>query len=249
MTPNELIDIIRSEYLDEFLDDAASEGVREAAVKNKTPFLRREIATGQRRACQCGDMRYIFDDSTAAVCTVTLVADTQTYALHSSILTIDHATFDGDLLPMTNRATLDATRQGWRDYSTCEPANYYIEGRTLFLDRAPSTAEDGETISLSVWREPVNDPEENTELEIADPEPIAHWVAHRAFMRPNQDKQRHDLAKFNLEQFHAHYGKHNGALVRRHMLETPPSINFTPLHPARSPGVRRDNFEYLNGDC
>lgn len=249
MTPNELIDIIRSEYLDEFLDDASSSVVRESAVKNKTPFLLREIGTAQRRACWRGDMRRIFDDSTAAICTLTLVAETQSYALDSRVLLISAALYDSALLNHTTLAMLDARRNGWREYADGAPSNFYIQGRTLYLDRAPSTAEAGEEISLSVWREPLASPELGTELEVdLDPEALANWVAYRAFLRPNQDKSRADLAKHHLDAFDSYYGQEISKPARDDMLANPPFVSFGPMTPPRRNGYRRTSFEYLNGE-
>ena len=249
MTPNELIDIIRSEYLDEFLDDATSKFVAESAVKNKTPFLLREIGTAQRRACWRGDMRRIFDDSTAAICTITLVADTQSYALDNRILLIDTAVYEDALLNFTTRPMLDSLRCGWREYSAGAPNNFYVQGRKLILDRAPSTAEADQTITLSVYREPLANPELTTTLEVdLDPEALANWVAYRAFMRPNQDKARNDLAKIHLDAFDAYYGAEVPKPARDEMLSCPPTVYFGPQYPARAHVGAARSFEYISGD-
>lgn len=248
MTPNELIDIIRSEYLDEFLDDATSSVIAESSVKNKTPFLLREIGTAQRRACWRGDMRRIFDDSTAAICTVTLAAGTQSYDLDPRILLIDTAVYDSELLTHTTRPILDALLS-WRSYEAGPPCNFYIQGRKLILDREPGTAEAGDTVSLSVWREPLANPEMQDELEVdLDPEALAGWVAYRAFLRPNQDKARQDLARHHLHAFDSYYGAEVPKPARDAMLAAPPFMSFGPLHPPRGKGQKRKSFEYSTGE-
>jgi hypothetical protein len=172
MTAGDLLTIIRADYLD---DDITPPTWR-------TEFLLREIGRAQQQACWRQDLRHILDESFS----ITLIEGHRAYALDALILRIEQITLNNVPLLFTTRADLDARLWGWRSFSAGAPERFYIDGRTLKLDRAPSATEDGAALALHVWRGPLTEPADITvddDLEWEhDPEQLAHWVCHRAYL-------------------------------------------------------------------
>lgn len=219
MTAGELLAIIRDDYLDD--------GV---GTQNWTDeFILREIGRAQQQACYRQDLRHLFDDSF----TLTITEGQRSYPLDPLILRLDVVLFDGSPIEHTTRARLDTFTPGWRNYASGPPARFYIQGKTLYLDRVPGVNEDGLTLSLSGWREPDIEPADLTESDdlewTNDPEKLAHWVAFRAFMRRDEDTQDKEVAKMHLDLFSVAFGAEVPAQARSELLTNPDTIGVQPM--------------------
>ena len=218
MTAGELLAIIREDYLDDDL---------EPYVLSDT-FLLREIGRAQQQACWRQDLRHLFDESLS----ITLIEGERAYALDPLILRIEQITLNNTPLLFTTRADLDARLWGWRTFSDGAPERFYVDGRTLKLDRAPSATEDGATLALHVWRGPDIAPADLTaddDLEWEqDPEQLAHWVCHCAYLRPETEIQNNELAMQHLGMFNAAFGAEVPAKARAELLMYPADLTIAP---------------------
>lgn len=219
MTAGDLLAIIRADYLDDAVDPYSWSDA----------FLLREIGRAQQQACWRQDLRHLFD---AESFRLTLAEGRQDYPLDPLILRLEEVSLNGTPLIHTTFADLDARWIGWRDYAAGTPKQFYVQGRTLYLDRAPDAALDGETVTLQVWRMPFTDPADLTagdDLEWEDdPEQLAHWVCFRAYMRRDEDTQDKQKAGEHLALFNATFGAEVPAKARAELLAYSPELNFTP---------------------
>jgi hypothetical protein len=127
------------------------------------------------------------------------------------------------VLEKTNEDALDAFQDGWRRQSAGAPTAYFIHGRTLYLDRAP-TADDiaqDATLNLQCWREPFGidqDASDEPEINQIHHRALCYWAAHRALLRPDEDNQRKELGALNLQEFDAYFGKRVDASTLEYQL-------------------------------
>lgn len=232
MTPEELIPIIRTEYLDEYLDTAATEAQQEAASRYKTSAILREIQTGQKRACWRGDLKWIYDNSTSEICDIELEGGQVSYKLDPRILRIASVVLDTSYPPLihTTLAKLNEKYPYWRNDSGGRPRYFYVMSRKLYLYPKPSSTYDGDTLSLSVWREPLYDLDSNGKDDIEWPhdiEILALWVAHRLLRRPDEDNARMALSAADKQEFDLLVGSPEvPAKVRQELLEYPDTLSF-----------------------
>jgi hypothetical protein len=187
----------------------------------------REIGRAQQQACWRQDLRHILDESFS----ITLIEGQRAYALDALILRIEQITLNNVPLLFTTRADLDARLWGWRSFSAGAPERFYIDGRTLKLDRAPSATEDGAALALHVWRGPLTEPADITvddDLEWEhDPEQLAHWVCHRAYLYRGVDSFDRESAA-TLMMFNATFGAEVPAKARSELLAYPSDVAFAP---------------------
>lgn len=217
MTAGELLAIIRADYMDDVVEPYNWPDTQ----------LLREIGRAQQQACYRQDLRHLHDEFS-----LTLEAGTRSYELDPSVLRIDEVSLNGKLLEFTTRNILDERYRGWRNYSAGVPKRFYIIGRTLYLDRASSANEDGLTLAVQAWREPLILPQDlaaDDDLEWTnDVEQLAHWVAFRAFMRRDEDTQDKEKASEHLALFNATFGVEVPAQVRAELLMYPAEFSFAP---------------------
>jgi len=98
MNRDELITILREEYLDDVSDNPEQD---EDDYRWSTSFLSRALATSEMEACRRANL--IFDNSTVAVCTITLVSGTHTHTLHDKITKLEQVIYDGEPLDQRSR--------------------------------------------------------------------------------------------------------------------------------------------------
>lgn len=234
MTPYQLAAIVQEAYLDEMpdvIDDP------DAVTRWPRDFLLREIATAQRQACLRRDLRHLFDDTTDALCTIALTAGQASYALDARVLRVARAAMDGISLAHVTREWLERTRAPSATAEIGTPRVFYITGRTLSLFPVPLA--DG-TLNLAVWRLPLADPDLDDDLEWpGEQEPLAHWVAYRAFLRPNGDTFDEKFAKVHLDLFEQVYGPAVPEPVRAELLVYPDTLNLL-----SSPTLRRSRADW-----
>lgn len=105
----------------------------------------------------CIRKRLLFDATTEAICSVPVLVDTATYALHESIVTPTKAYLidsGGEHLDLTiiDRFELDRIRPGWRDDDAGEPKYLLLDEKNVQLVPAPSAAY---TLKMEVYRVPI----------------------------------------------------------------------------------------------
>jgi hypothetical protein len=225
MTPGDLIPIIREAYLQDITDALNPE----RSQMFSDPWLLREVATAQRQACLRQDLRHIYDDETAELCSIALVSGQATYTLDSRILRLDEVRIGDDLLVHTTKAALDEARPSWRQMVPGTPKWFVVTGRTLRLVPAPTAAVAADPLSLSVWRLPLVDPNMGDDLEWpGEAEQFGHWVAFRAFSVPNSGFDEPERAARERALFDAAFGREVPAQARAELLAYPSKTDMTP---------------------
>lgn len=201
-TWGELLAILREEYLDDTV----------IPFRYSDALLQRLLLQAEQEACRRGACELIFDESM----TIPLTAGVMSYVLDSSILKLPRATWtsvSGTLLleKISEESLDDFERTHWRQQAAGAPSRFYVHGRTLFLDHAPTdddVAQDS-TLTLQVWRGPqatgqtVND---EPEIGVEHHEHLCPWAAFRALQRPDEDTQNLELALINRGLFEQHFG-------------------------------------------
>jgi len=221
---SELLTIIREDFLDDVSDADAG---YESDARWSDAFLLRQIGQAQRQACWRSDLRHLFDDTTAEICTIPIVSGTSRYALDPRILRLHEVRLDGRVLLHTSQSRLDEMGSNWRSLLVRRPASaFFVQQRTLVLDAMPAAG----TLTLAVWREPLENPVDFDELEwLDDQEQLGHWVAYKAFLLPDEDLTDPKRAQMHLEAFNAAFGMPTTARERLEALSAPPSLF---LHPS-----------------
>jgi hypothetical protein len=234
-----LRDIVREDLLDDASD--ADAGYDSDARWSDT-FLLRQIGEAQRQACYRKDLRHLYDTETSAICSIAVVAGTQSYALDRRILRLHEVRLGDRVLAHTSRARLDEVGHGWRSTAlTRTPDSFFVTARTLTLDAMPAVAG---TLALSVWREPLADPAATDALEWLDePEMLGHWVAHRAFMIPDEDLYDPERAAMHLALFNQTFGEPIAARERLDILGAPEDLWLHPRTPFAQPLIRKQTFD------
>ena len=230
MTPAELIPIIREAYLDDVTDIADQDGLEfEDSVAFSTSWLLREIGTAQRQACYRQDLRHLYDASTPAICAIALQTGVADYALDPRILRLQEVRHGVSVLEHTTQALLERGLPTWRTTTPARPRAFFVTARTLTLWPTPGASEAGDTLSLSVWREPLADPGMHDDLEwTQEPEQLAYWVAFRAFARPGQVITDHQQALQYRAMFDQAFGTEVKAKARAELLAYPNHLSFAP---------------------
>lgn len=217
MYASELLSIVR----EDFLDDAANalDG-DEAGYRFSTPTLLRHIGEAQRQACYRQDLKHLFDSTTPEICEIAITAETSSYLLDPRILRIEVARLAASYpLQHVSRAWMEANRPTWRWAEAGTPSRFFIIGRILYVDPIPLTSS---TLYLSVWREPLETPDADSELEwTLDPEKLAHWVAFRCFLKPDEDSYNEKLAAEHRALFDLAFGTEVPARARADLLAYP----------------------------
>lgn len=171
----------------------------------------------------CLRMRLLVDSTTAAVCSIPLVAGQTSYTLHRSIIVARRIEFQpvtsGSLafpLKRTTTEALDRQDIHWTSRTGAPEAVVQdLQQRTLRIDRVPAAADLG-TLTLTVWRKPLDS--EKLDFMAAEPVvpeehriPMAHWICARAFGVPDAELQDKDAEAKHYGLFEAHFGKRPSA--------------------------------------
>lgn len=234
MMAGDLLTIIREDYL----DDASDADVPSEDARWSDAYLLRQISEAEKQACWRQDLRHLFDDETPGICQIDVTAGTQHYDLDRRILRLQDVYFDGQRLTHVTQRGLEAVGFDWRDADQGVPYRFFITGRKLTLERPPMTSG---TLALAVWREPLDQRTEYDELEWpTDQEALAHWVCFRAFMRPDEDSTRPQLAMEHRALFESTFGPEVPAKVRADLLAYPDTLHLSPL--AGTPVARGFDF-------
>ena len=174
--------------------------------------LLRFAGEAERQACRRGACTLIFDDALV----IDLIPWQASYLLDPAILRVERAVWNSQagvmLVEKTSEQSLDNRHlPEWRHQQAGPPSRFYIRGRTLFLDCAPTEldVEQDATLNLQVWREPLDDPQQCNEPEIPPQHHLllTHWMTYRAFMMPDHAQASGEAALMHLEMFNQHFGQ------------------------------------------
>lgn len=225
MKRSEIIQIAREEYLNDVHD---AEGADDSLFRWPTRQLIRLCGEAEREACRSGACELIPDQTTAALCRITLVTATQDYALDRRVLKVPRVLLDGTPIEHVTEDDLDERRPGWRGWMPGLPLAFFIRAGRLHLDRVPSAAEHGKVLALSVYREPLRDPKEHEEPEIppAQHADLVHWIVHKALLKRGPDTYDPQGSAQALGLFRAAFGRERGADQLRALLENPPYLSL-----------------------
>lgn len=227
MTPEDLIQIVKDTHLNDACDVVDEDDAEDLAMFSADWYLR-EAQAAQRQAFIRGDLRHVFDDETEDLCSITLESGVSAYALDKRVLRIADVHHGVNRLGFTTKAVLDRTWPTWRQ-ATGAPRQFYVAGRKLRPVPVPSDTEDGSTLSLSVYRMPLCDPELTDEFEWPfEQQELSYWVAHRAFLVPNTSLTDGDLSQYHFEKFNIAFGVPLSHRARLELLEKPETIDMRP---------------------
>jgi hypothetical protein len=227
VTPADLIQIARADWLDDAPDTVGA--MPEDQYRFRTPFLLREIGNAQRQACYGQDLRHLYDETTPEICRITLVAGQASYPLDPRILRLHRVTTaSGCSLEHTTQARAEA--YGWPHHGRGRPSDaFYVVDRRLHLWTDPWRDLIGTHLHLAVWREPLGNPNLTDDLEWpSDQEKLLHWVAYRAFSRPDEDTANAKSAADHYALFCQAFGAPNAAQVRAELLAYPNALTIAP---------------------
>lgn len=217
MLRSEIIQVVREDFLDDISDAQAGTDLTVEAVSDTR--LLRWIQEAEREACR-RTYNLIRDDENMSH---VLVTGVRWYDIDRSILRISSATLDSTILEHTTEAALDRDVTGWRDYEAGMPSSFYLHRHRLYLDRAPSSSENGLVLALSVWREPMEPGilDEEPEIPSVHHQALAFWGAYRYFLLPDPHIRDDARALYFLKQFEDVFGPARSASLLEFKLEDP----------------------------
>lgn len=230
MFAEELIQVIREDYLDDVTDPCAWDD-EDAPYAFTDTVLLRHLSEAQRQATRRRDLRHIRDDATPEICAIEIVGGQRSYALDRRVLRIASARI-GTFAPLVHAtvAALDSMRRDWRSVCAGLPIAFVIEGRSLAFERPPADALDGETLHLEVWREPLGPLVLGAEPELpGEHRALVHWACHMAYSRRDEEIYNPAAAAEHLAQFERVYGPVVAERVIAELLRVPDGLALTPV--------------------
>jgi hypothetical protein len=214
MYMEELIQIVREDYLDDVADTDDDSDLRWS-----DSFLRRALAKAEREACRRTDL--LFDDSTSTVTQITLATDTDSYTYNNKITRIDSVIYDDEPLDQKTEAELvEEHGEGWRT-DTGEPTAYVVRGGKIRFYPTPTSSESGDIVYLEVFRLPLVPFTTSPEIPEEHHEDLCPYAAYLAWKRRDEDTFDPGKASEMLAEFTATFGTLDDAAIRRHRLEQP----------------------------
>lgn len=219
MRVSEIITQLREDYL----DDTLGVDTNDSLVSEKA--LVRFADEAQKESCRRMDM--IYDQDTAAICTINFLANGQGLALDKRITKLERVMLDGVELIKKSESELKARNPAWLTY-TGTPTCYYIKQRKIYLHPIPVIVG---VLNLAVYRLPLSDIRSTaTAFEIPDefqPD-LIYWMLYRTYNLRDEDLHDPKNAALYFEQFTQNFGKPVPADVRIHQFESPASQSLRP---------------------
>lgn len=174
-------------------------------------FLNRADAEAAERAL------LIHDETTAAVCSLTLAINVATVSLHASILKVERATLSDGVtkLTVTSREQID---REWPDWETATGTPQYLiekgDGTAIIVPK-PVAAD---TASLAVKRLPMTDMAADTdtpEIPVRWHYKMLDWALHMAYSMPDADTFDKQKADKHESAFERSFGERIDANAQR----------------------------------
>jgi hypothetical protein len=179
----------------------------------------------------CKRKPLLFDDTTASICQITLVADTARYAIsgyidHIMAAYITSGTDDYIYLELTDRDALDNEDPLWRE-NTGDPKYLVVDEGYVTLSPPPEAAA---TLQLEVYRIPTED----ETMEKSNDAPViaevhhrylVYWACARALDRPDKDYYAPNDALRLYNEFEKYFGLRPDADRLRRTRENRPHRN------------------------
>lgn len=174
----------------------------------------------------CTRAGLIEDRITPAVCSITTVADTDSYALHGSIHKIKRVAIGGYALAETSVEQLDGALPGWEAQSG-EPVMYIVDGGKYL--RLIPTPDKVYSVAMTVYRVPIEDiTTDDLDMEPEIPAylhmQLMPWVYRCALLK--QDAETFDKARAAEYEgmFTASFGFRIDANIKRKQRDKRPPI-------------------------
>lgn len=224
MTPQELIDHLRGEILDDAADGQLW------TDDNLVRYLNAAVNEACERAW------LIEDRFTPACCVIPLVAGQAEYPLHKSVLKVKRVAWGREILAPTSTEALDDDHFGWENAQGRPEAFIESSSNGIRLSRIPRAADVAATpsLQLTVYRTLLCPLTINGQLdtELPDIKPIYQlrllwWAAHLAFLK--RDAEAFDPVRANEFEamFTRAFGQRRDANVeRKHRDRRPPVVRM-----------------------
>jgi hypothetical protein len=164
--------------------------------------------------------RLLIDSTTAAYCSVAVVAGTASYALHANVLDVVDCALDGKLLARTSREDLNQVSSSWPE-TTGTPTSFFTEGGKLVL--YPNPAAVG-VLSLVVVRLPVRPMGVSPEIPASVHFKLLDWALKLAYSKRDTDTESQVLAEGYAARFADSFGAPVDANVQRKQAKHRPAI-------------------------
>lgn len=202
MKLRELIEIFRHE-----LDDAAE------------PFLWTEeelieyANDAENEACRRA--RLIIDSTTAAICAITVIANTAKYALDNRVIFVRRVKLASRSLPLQRASfrDLDEETPGWDAHTGTVMAFITdLDSGKVRLYRTPTAAD---TLNLTVVRLPLvemTNVDDTPEIDSRYHRNLRHWLRYRAYSKQDAETKDDKKAAEALALFEQEFGKASTAI-------------------------------------
>jgi len=159
--------------------------------------------------------RLLIDSTTAAVCTINVLANTPSYPLHESVIFVRRAKLASRNRPLQqiSHLDLDDTGMDWESATgTIEAYMTDFETDTLRLWRTPLVVD---TLSLTVVRTPLtpmNDVTDTPEIKSRYHEKLVHWMRYRAYSIDDDEIKDTSKAAAAYSLFEEEFGPASSAI-------------------------------------
>jgi hypothetical protein len=219
-TAGELFTIVTDDYLDDSVTN--DQGWSEA-------FAFRAINEAQKQSCNRSKL--IYDDTTTAICEITLVNGQSSYSISELITDIEYVSFEGLEITQKTKDEMKHATPGWRTLTgmTDKTVNYVIRGKKIRFIPSPDATDAGKKVYLEVYRLPKttitasgNTPEIPTEFH----RDLIYWMLHEAYKKQDADAYNQEKSDYWLNEFEIVFGKFVSAQVRATILEQPRSMGL-----------------------
>lgn len=227
MRVNQLIEIIREDYLDD---------VEQGYLWSDDSLLRK-ITQAEVEACNRAKL--LFDDSTASYTQIELVAGQASYPFSEKLTSIESIIFGGNVIAKKNKEELDLTVPTWRTDSGMAGMTVYavVSGRSIRFTPIPDADDAGGIVYLEVYRLPIKSSyNENDTLEIPQEFHYAliYWVLHECYKKQDADTFNQEKSDYYLMRFNQFFGEPVTAKVRQHQFESDKSLMLRPVSTIKS---------------
>lgn len=170
----------------------------------------------------------IRDSVTPAVCSVAVVANTASYALHPSVLTVDRARLANQSRPLTVSSTdeMDRLNPGWEDMSGAPMFLVVDPDGSVPMARLVPKPTLTTTLALVVQRLPLaslNSDDDEPEIHARYHLGLVDWMMHLAYGKRDTETLNEQKALECEALFTAQFGMRIDANVRRKQADRSPA--------------------------